>query len=118
MRHAMILALPGVLLALIACAHVARIDGSTAASFEASHKAMVDSLELSARVQLALAEQTLRAASTPDTAPRNSLGDRNLVPLVALRSELSGMDYASILQLARSKHVNWKVGCLSEPSSN
>ncbi len=95
-----------------------RIDGSSPDAFAKSHKHLMESLSLADQARLALAEMVICTAAAPKPADQAGTVPPQMVPLVAVRSQLDGRTFNEILEYSRSLHVKVKVGFLTEPPSN
>jgi hypothetical protein len=97
-----------------ACAHDhVRLDGTSPASFAASHRRLVESLSPADQTRLMVAEIVICTAATPGPV---TLGvPPQVVPLEAVRTQLNGKTFKEIVRLSESLHVTVKVGFITKP---
>ena len=111
-RHLRVVVLLGVLGG--ACAHdPVRIDGTSPASFTASHRRLIQSLSPADQTRLTMAEMIICAAAMPKPAGPGPPAD--LPSLQAVRAQLDGKSFKDILQLSKSLKVTINVGFTTPP---
>jgi len=87
-----------------------RLDGTSPAAFERSYAAMRDSLAKPDQVRLVLAMERI--------ATIEANGKIERMPVEALRFLLKDKSYADLLRLADEPRRKFKVGFVTEPTSN